>query len=282
VDDSERFFDALDKREKVIAIVAPAVASNFPGQYLNLNGYLKSRGVQAVFDVSFGAELTIFSYVKYIQTKNPSFCIAQPCPAIVTYIEIYHPELIPCLAPADSPMLHIIKMIREYYPQYQDYKIAVLSPCIAKRREFDETRQGDYNVTFNALYDYLEQRKVDLASFAAEDYDNPPAERAVTFSMPGGLLLTTERDSPGIGRVTRKIEGVHTIYPYLADVAKTISSGGCKKGELPLLVDCLNCEKGCNGEPVPGTAKRPWTNWRPPSGNGGAKWRQNTADQKTR
>jgi iron only hydrogenase large subunit-like protein len=247
VDDSRRFFDALDNKEKVIAIVAPAAASNFPGQYLNLNGYLKSRGVAAVFDVSFGAELTAFSYVKYLRAKKPSLCIAQPCPAIVTYIEIYHPELIPYLAPADSPMLHTIKMIREYYPQYKDYKIAILSPCIAKRREFDETRLGDYNVTFSALYEYLKQRKVDLASFRAEDYDNPPAERAVTFSTPGGLLITAERNSPGIGRVTRKIEGVQTIYPYLADVAETINSGGGKNGELPLLVDCLNCEKGCNG-----------------------------------
>jgi hypothetical protein len=65
--------------------------------------------------------------------------------------------------------------------------------------------------------------------------------------MPGGLLLTAERHSPGIGRVIRKIEGVNIIYPYLADIAKTISSGGGKNGELPLLVDCLNCEKGCNG-----------------------------------
>jgi iron only hydrogenase large subunit-like protein/uncharacterized protein YoxC len=247
VDDSEAFFSALDKKNKVIAIVAPAAASNFPGQYLNLNGYLKSRGAEAVFDVSFGAELTVFSYIKYIQEKRPAFCIAQPCPAIVTYIEIYHPELLPYLAPADSPMLHIIKMIREYHPQYRDYKIGVISPCIAKRREFDETGHGDYNVTFLALYEYLRQKKVDLASFPAVEYDNPPAERAVTFSMPGGLLITAERDSPGIGRVTRKIEGVHTIYPYLADVAKTISSGGGKNGELPLLVDCLNCEKGCNG-----------------------------------
>jgi iron only hydrogenase large subunit-like protein/predicted nucleic acid-binding Zn-ribbon protein len=247
VDDSEAFFAALEQQEKVIAIVAPAVASNFPGLYLNLNGYLKSLGVKAVFDVSFGAELTVYSYVKYIQGKKPSFCIAQPCPAIVSYIEIYHPDLIPFLAPADSPMLHIIKMIREYHPWYGDYKIAVFSPCIAKRREFDETGLGDYNVTFNALYDYLERRKINLSLFQAEDYDNPPAERAVTFSMPGGLLITAERDSPGIGRVTRKIEGVSTIYPYLAGVAKTIKQGGGKSGELPLLVDCLNCEKGCNG-----------------------------------
>jgi uncharacterized protein YoxC len=247
VDDSEAFFRALDKEERIIAIVAPAAASNFPGRYLNLNSYLKSRGVEAVFDVSFGAELTVFSYVKYLDEKKPSFCIAQPCPAIVNYIEIYHPELIPCLAPADSPMLHIIKMIREFYPRYRNHKIAAISPCVAKRREFDETGHGDYNVTFLALYEYLERQQVNLTAFKPQDYDNPPAERAVSFSMPGGLLITAERDSPGIGRVTRKIEGIHTIYPYLADVAATISSRGGKNGELPLLVDCLNCEKGCNG-----------------------------------
>jgi hypothetical protein len=28
-------------------------------------------------------------------------------------------------------MLHSIKMIREYYPRYNDHKIAVISPCIA-------------------------------------------------------------------------------------------------------------------------------------------------------
>ncbi|MDR3173128.1 MAG: methyl-accepting chemotaxis protein [Treponema sp.] len=249
VDDSEKFFSALDKREKIIAIVAPAVASNFPGLYLNLNGFLKSLGVAAVFDVSFGAELTVYSYIKYINEKHPSFCIAQPCPAIVSFLEIYHPELLPCLAPADSPMLHIIKMIREYHPQYRDYKIAVFSPCIAKRREFDETGHGDYNITFLAFYEYLERQRLNLASFKPEEYDNPPAERAVSFSMPGGLLLTAERDSPGIGRITRKIEGVHTIYPYLRDVADTINSGAAKDGGLPLLVDCLNCEKGCNGGP---------------------------------
>jgi ferredoxin len=247
VDDSTAFFNALEKKERIIAIAAPAAASNFPGRYLNLNGYLKSQGVEAVFDVSFGAELTIFSYVKYLNEKKPSLCIAQPCPAIVNFIEIYHPELIPYLAPADSPMLHIIKMIREYYPRYRNHKIAVISPCIAKRREFDETGHGDYNVTFLALYEYLEREKVNLSDFKPQDYDNPPAERAVTFSMPGGLLITAERDRPGIGRVTRKIEGVHTIYPYLADVAASVSSGGGKNGELPLLVDCLNCEKGCNG-----------------------------------
>jgi iron only hydrogenase large subunit-like protein len=179
--------------------------------------------------------------------------IAQPCPAIVSYIEIYQPRLLPYLAPADSPMLHTIKMIREYYPQYKDHKVAVISPCIAKRREFDETGLGDYNVTMLALKRRLEKDNVDIASFPEIEYTGPRAERAVGFSSPGGLLDTAERFVPGIRRKTCKMEGVHSIYPYLEEMAGLLDSNIA----LALLIDCLNCEKGCNGGPGTGNGEKP-------------------------
>jgi len=40
IDDTELFFQDIKRGVKMIAIVAPAVASVFPGKYLNLNGYL--------------------------------------------------------------------------------------------------------------------------------------------------------------------------------------------------------------------------------------------------
>ena len=249
VDDTSRFFSDLKKGNKMIAVVAPAVAAVFPDKYLNLNGWLKSLGVDDFFDVSLGAELTVVSYLNYIKEKKPRMVIAQPCPAIVSYIEIYHPELLPHLAPADSPMLHTIRMIREYYPQYKNHKIAVISPCIAKRREFDETGLGDYNVTMVALRNYIQAQNISLASFAQINYTGPLAERAVQFSSPGGLLDTAERFLPGVRRKTRKIEGLHTIYHYLKEVAGLLNE---PEVELPLLVDCLNCEKGCNGGPGTG------------------------------
>jgi iron only hydrogenase large subunit-like protein len=253
IDDSARFFQDIKQGGKFIAIVAPAIASTLPGQYLNLNGYLKSLGVEEIFDVSFGAELTVVSYVDYIKKNNPRMVIAQPCPAIVGFIEIYHPELIPYLSPADSPMLHSIKMIREYYPQFKDHKIVVISPCIAKRREFDDTKLGDYNVTFLSIKNHLNEKKI-LADYPAVPYTGALAERAVQFSSPGGLLDTAERLVPGIRRRTNKIEGVHTIYPFLTELGEHIKDPNIW---LPQLVDCLNCEKGCNGGPGTGNHDMP-------------------------
>lgn len=129
-----------------------------------MNTYLKSIGVKAVFDVGFGAELTTKSYVEYIKT-NPKLVIAQPCPALVTWVELYHPELLPYLSPADSPMAHTIKMIKEFYPQYSNHKVAVISPCYAKRREFDENGLDDYVVTMKSLSDYFAEHDIHLSKY---------------------------------------------------------------------------------------------------------------------
>jgi len=253
VDDTPHFFSDLKQGQKMVAIVAPAVASVFPEKFLNLNGWLKSIGVEAFFDVSFGAELTVITYLDYIKAKNPRTVIAQPCPAIVSFIQIYHPELLPYLAPADSPMLHTVKLIREFYPEYKNHKIVVISPCIAKRREFDETNMGDYNVTMLTLKQYLEEHNINISSFPEENYIGPHAERAVGFSSPGGLLDTAERFVPGIRRKTHKSEGIGTIYPYLKEISELLDSDV----EMPLLIDCLNCEKGCNGGPGTGNSHVP-------------------------
>jgi methyl-accepting chemotaxis protein/Pyruvate/2-oxoacid:ferredoxin oxidoreductase delta subunit len=251
IDDTEAFFADLKKGISIVAVVAPAVAAVFPGQYLQLNKWLKSIGVKGCFDVSFGAELTIKSYLNHVEENKPKAVIAQPCPALVSYIEIYRPELLNYLAPADSPMMHTIKMIKNYYPSFAASRIVIISPCFAKRREFDEVGVGEYNVTMTSIKKYLTENKINLDKFAKEDFDNPPAERAVLFSTPGGLLRTAQRWNPKIGSVTRKIEGPHVIYHYLDKLKSQID-----KGNAPVLIDCLNCELGCNGGPGTGNADK--------------------------
>ncbi|HBG66642.1 MAG TPA: chemotaxis protein, partial [Treponema sp.] len=243
IGDTERFFADLKKGVPIVAIVAPAVAVNFKGHDLELNGYLKSIGIKAVFDVSFGAELTTKSYVEQMRRENPTVMISQPCPALVTFIETYRPQLIKYLAKGDSPMAHTVECIRNFYPAYKDCKIAAISPCFAKRREFDENGRGDYNVTMRNLEKYFTQHGITLSSYPRVDYDNPPAERAVLYSTPGGLMRTAERFVPGISAQTRKIEGHPAVFEYLSGLDRSLSSGVKPYYKL---VDCLNCEKGCN------------------------------------
>ena len=245
IDDFSEFMQTVKSGSSdVVAIVAPAAAPNFRGKELELNGWLKSIGVKAVFDVSFGAELTTKSYLNYIKKHDPKLVIAQPCPALVSYIELYQPDLIPYLSPADSPMAHTTVMIRHFYPEYKDAKIAVISPCYAKRREFDENGRGDFNVTMASISKYFEDNRINLDSYPQENYTNPPAERAVLYSTPGGLLRTAERFNPKVKNITRKIEGQPLMTEYFHELSTSLK----ENQHLPYkLIDCLNCEKGCNG-----------------------------------
>jgi PAS domain S-box-containing protein len=243
VDDMDAFLADAEGGVGLVAIVAPSVASNFPGQYLRLNGWLKSLGVRAVFDVSFGAELTVFSYIEHLSTKHPETLISQPCPALVSYAQIYRPELLKHLAPIDSPMGHTMKMIRRFHPEYADCRIVAMSPCIAKKREFEATGLGDYNVTYARLIALLNEGNISLDDYPETPFDGPDAETAVLFSSPGGLMETVQTWT-GLDNDTtiRKIEGPELVYEYLDALPEQI-----REGNAPNLVDCLSCSRGCNG-----------------------------------
>jgi iron only hydrogenase large subunit-like protein len=250
-DDTDRFFADIANGEDIVAITAPAAAAVFD-DILRLNGYLKQMGVKAVFDVSFGAELTVKSYLHHAKNNKPPLIIAQPCAALVRYCEIYRPELLKWLAPAHSPMLHTAAMIKKFFPKYSNCKIAAISPCAAKKYEFNETGLVDYNVTMLRLKERMTAARERLINYPAVKYDGPQAERAVLFSTPGGLRETVAREAPAAVTGIRKIEGTAVVYKYLDELAEML-----KENSAPFIVDCLNCDAGCNGGPGTGNYGEP-------------------------
>ncbi len=245
MDDLDDFLQALQRREKLVAIVAPAAAVSFPRNIHKLITQLKQMGVDSVFDVSLGAEITTYEYLKAYQQGANQPIIAQPCPAIVSYIEIYRPDLIKYLAPSHSPAMDVAIWIRSQ-EEYRNAKIAFIGPCVAKRREFkDKNTKGniDYNVTFHSLKNYFDNRGIRLESLVDSDFDGIEAERAVLYSQPGGLTETFKRFNVDLKpyQITR-VEGVETVYNrYFDELEDDI-----KSGDTPVLVDILNCEHGCN------------------------------------
>ncbi len=240
IDDAPQFLADLGKKD-IIALVAPSVQSNF--ELSALISALKHLGISAVFDVSLGAEITIAAYHKAIVTgrlKSP--VITQPCPAIVTYIELHHPELIEYLAPIGSPVHNLAVYVRSLYP---GSSLAFISPCLAKRREFQNSKIVDYNITFQSLAHIFKNRNINLEHFPPGEFDNPVAAGiASNFCTPGGLkesYLYRYPETPPSSII--KIEGPIVYKRYLEDLSRAINTG---KTSLPMIVDILSCEKGCN------------------------------------
>ena len=86
LDDTEEFFAALKRGEKISILLAPAFLANYPKEYESVLGGLKKLGVNRIISVSFGADITTWGYLNYVQKNNFVGGISQPCPAVVAYI----------------------------------------------------------------------------------------------------------------------------------------------------------------------------------------------------
>ncbi len=236
-DDTEEFFEALKRGEKISVLWAPAFAANYPGEYEQVLGGLKKLGANRIISVSFGADITTWGYIKYITEHNFTGGISQPCPAIVNYIEHYIPELIPRLVPVHSPVMCAAVYAKKYL--HLSDKLAFISPCIAKKSEInDPNTYGyiSYNVTFDHLMDYVRKNNI-----KAE-----PAENEIEYGlgsiypMPGGLKENVYWFC-GEDVFIRQIEGEKHAYHFLEDYRKRVAGGK----PLPFMVDALNCGQGC-------------------------------------
>jgi iron only hydrogenase large subunit-like protein len=238
-DDTERFFADLRSGTKISVVAAPAVRFNFD-DYRRVFGFLKRAGVNLIYDVSLGADITTWAYLKAIGEKKLKSVIAQPCPAIVSFIEKHKPELIEWLAPVHSPTLCTAVYLRKYVG-VQD-KIAFLSPCLGKVQEFEDTDElVGYNVTYKKLKEYAVRNGIRFGDYEEHDFDDIGCGLGLTFSRPGGLRENVDYHTGGAAWV-RQVEGVDHAYGYLKDYADRAKNGK----ELPLLIDILNCAHGCN------------------------------------
>ncbi len=214
--------------------MAPAFIANYPKEYKKIYGYLKTIGVQHIYPVSFGADITTWTYIKYIKNTGKTGMISQPCPAIVNYIEMYRPELIKLLMPLQSPMMDEAIYLKKY--QNVKEELVFLSPCIAKKSEItDKNTHGyvKYNVTFKRLMDVIGD-KYKTAKEAEEESGYGLGAR---YPKPGGLKECVHFFL-GNQTAVMQVEGETEAYKFLNEYLR-------HKGDKPFMIDILNCQKGC-------------------------------------
>lgn len=247
-DDTKTFFTALEAGKKISVILAPAFLANYPHEYKKVLGYLKEKGVNHIYSVSFGADITTWGYLKYITEHQFLGGISQPCPAVINYVEKYIPELLPKMMPIHSPMMCMAIYIKKYLKC--DDELAFISPCIAKKTEItDPNCYGyvKYNVTFKKLFETIGNKY----QGSKEYNDELEYGMGALYPMPGGLRENVEHFL-GKEQVVRQVEGEEEAYRYLHEYLERIRTNR----RQPFMVDILNCSKGC----IYGTATEPERN----------------------
>lgn len=247
VDDTAEAMEFITKN-KAIIIAAPAIKTTFPDRWKNILNFFRSKGCE-IYDVSFGADICTWAHLKALETKRVGTqrvdkLITQPCAAIVNYIELYQPQLLKYLSPIHSPMLCEVVYLRKY--ENKTAPIIALSPCVAKKTEFEETGLVKFNLTFKKLKEYFERNEIriplDDGNNFDYDFDGTQGQLGSIYPRPSGLMENLLAHDPSLLITAR--EGVQTVYDYLDTLAKAMNEG--KETLIPAISDVLSCQQGCN------------------------------------
>lgn len=213
--------ESILDNDDLIKIVAPAPAvrtvlgefSNLPvgafGEAL-LPSVLRAVGFEKVFDVNFGADLTVVEEAEEFlekfdsNTNLPMFTSC--CPAWVSYAKKFHPEIVKNISTCKSPMMMLGAVVKGYYSKIigvDASKIAfvVVMPCTAKKSEASKLnkyglRDVDAVISVAELEKLIRKRNIDLKKIEPSKFDSILGESTgsgVIFGASGGVMEATLR-----------------------------------------------------------------------------------------
>lgn len=190
VDTSAPVRALLDSGRRVAACLAPSFPAEFPDlDCRRLVGALRRLGFGLVNEVAFGADLVADRYRRLLESSGEKRWIATSCPALVTFVERYHPGLVGTLAPVVSPMIATARALRQLHGR--DLAMVFIGPCIAKKMEVADPQipgELDAVITFAELRGMFAAAGIDPETAEPAAFDEPRAGLGALFPISRGLL----------------------------------------------------------------------------------------------
>jgi Na+-translocating ferredoxin:NAD+ oxidoreductase RNF subunit RnfB len=181
--------------EKVAAICDPTISGEFHDitDYRKFVEMIRQLGFSFVCEVSFGVDLVAMKYEELFRNFRGRYYISANCPAVVSYIEKYYPQLINNLAPFEPPMVASARVVRAIYGA--DTKVVFIGPCIAAKD--DALRhQGeaaiDAVLTFTELRRLFEEFNIRESQVEFSDFDPPLGFKGSLYPISNGILQAAE------------------------------------------------------------------------------------------
>ena len=168
---------------------------------------MRRLGADRVFDVDFGADLTIMEegteLLQRIQNGGVLPMITSCSPGWIKFCEHFYPEFIPNLSTCKSPNQMQGAVTKTYFAEKngldpRDIFVVSVMPCTAKKFEIQRPEMGrdgyrdvDANLTTRELARMIRQAGIDFVHLPDEEFDDVLGEStgaAVIFGVTGGVM----------------------------------------------------------------------------------------------
>ena len=236
-------FDVLkeiEKGEKVIAMVAPAVLAQFGKPIEQVYGALKALGFSDVVEVAYGAEETIRREAEELKEKieeGQPFMTTSCCPAYVNLAKKHIPEIVKYVSSTGSPMHYTAIYAKEKFGE--EYKTVFIAPCASKKAEGAADKNVDYVWTFRELNAVIQGMGIDIESTMPYTPAEHASRDAHNFAKTTGVFTAVKNH---IG--DENLEGVVIADLHKKNIA--MLRAYAKTGKCPgKLIEVMSCPGGC-------------------------------------
>lgn len=218
-DDTNKVVEALNNPNlHTIVAFAPAVRVAIGEEFgydlgSSVNGKLitslKMLGFDRVFDINYGADLTVIEeaneLLERLSRKKNLPLLTSCCPGWVNYVMNNYPELIPNLSTCKSPQQMFGAVCKTYYAKMnnidpKDIYVVTIMPCLAKKYEAMQVQNAtlypdvDCVITTRELAKLIKRFNIDFKNLENGEIDNPLGKgNSVIFGTSGGVMETALR-----------------------------------------------------------------------------------------
>ncbi len=241
----------MDKGKKVVALYAPALASQFnvvPGQ---LESAFLKAGFYKTWEVAIGADLCADNEAREFKermARGDKMMTTSCCPAYVRAVRKYVPDLNECISETRSPMHYTSEIAKKADP---DCITVFVGPCVAKRYEGFMDESVDYVLSTLDVESLFIAKEIEVSAMECAPSTIIPTASGRKFAKSGGVLdaVAIRLEDKSILRPA-KINGLTKQGLKMLKAYGLMNAGKLpSKSDTPNLIEVMSCEGGCIGGP---------------------------------
>ncbi len=254
---------------KVIAVLAPSIVGQLPGNIRQIAMGLIQLGFYKVAEVAVGADETTIreagEWVERVAKGGDNFMTTSCCTAYTQLVKRHLPQISHYVSTTLTPMAYIAHKMRLRYP---DALIVFVGPCVAKRVECYENRDVDAVMEFEELTALFLANNIVTDQLPEYQFEDDSSHEGREYGLTGGVARAvshileklqsetqkTEQDS--LEEETDQAAGISINQVQLCCIngldrdnvrkLKEFAAKGCSEGNL---VEVMACAGGCVGGP---------------------------------
>ena len=235
---------AIKSDKKTVAMIAPSIAGQFPGNIYQLKSAIIQAGFDDVYEVAQGADITANKEAKEFSErmeKGQIFMTTSCCAGYNQLIKKHLPEIKPFVSDTKTPLFYTAEIVKK---KYQDAITVFISPCVAKRAEVYENKNVNFVMNYEELGALFIAKRIQITELDESKYTVEASKQGRNFGYTNGVAEAVKKSLKNEDKVKPCIiNGLKK--DSIKQLKKYATNAECENGCN--LVEVMCCEGGCIG-----------------------------------